>query len=247
MTLSPKIALNDWSLLTKQPIFLMVANLRVWCTLLDYSSDYEEDEDDILDMEPMPEELPTFATHQEQYKKNWKIMANIRKEIIVIRKKMLPISNKFYHHNGLCLLFTCIHSKMLAAQENNVQSMEKEDIHYPTKDEVADDQVYDTFLKLQIPGEPIDLVFDDDEKKDDDDDHHDPKSLGKDDAEPKDSTKPPPSTSPPKDGRDKGKGVAEGSNNHLHHPNSPPKVMEAAMKEKAQFLFCSQSIDWPTQ
>ena len=84
MTLSQKIALNDWSLLLKQPIFLMVANLRVWCTLLDYSSDYEEDEEDILDMEPVPEELPYFTTHQEQYKKNWKIMANIRKEIIVI-------------------------------------------------------------------------------------------------------------------------------------------------------------------
>ena len=84
MTLSQKIALNDWSLLTKQPVFLMVGNLRVWCTLLDYSSDYEEDEDEIFDMEPVPEELPTFATHQEQYKKNWKIMANIRKGIIVI-------------------------------------------------------------------------------------------------------------------------------------------------------------------
>ena len=86
--------------------------------------------------------------------------------------------------------------------------MEKEDIQYPTEDQVADDQVYHTFLNLQIPGEPIDLVSDDDKKKDDDDDHNDPKSSGKDDAEPKDSTKPPPSTSPPKDGRDKGKGAA---------------------------------------
>ena len=145
-------------------------------------------------MEPVPEELPTFATHQEQYKKNWKIMASLRKEIIVVRSKMLPINNKFYHHNGLFLLFTRIHSKMVAAQENNLQSMEKEDIHYPAEDEVADDEVYNKFLQLQIPGEPIDLVSDDEDKKDDDDDHHDPKSSAKDEVNPRDSTKPPPST-----------------------------------------------------
>ena len=131
---------------------------------------------------------------------------------------------------------------MLAAQENNLQSMEKEDIHYPTEDQVVDDQVYDTFLKLQIPGEPIDLVFDDDDKKDDDDDHSDPKSSGKDDAKPKDSTKPPPSTSPPKDGRDKGKGVAQGSNQSIPPSTSPPKVMEAAMKEKAHSSFVANPL-----
>ena len=64
MTLAQKIDL-DWSLLLQQPVFLMVANLRVWTTLFSYSSDFEEDEADILDMEPVVAEmLPTFATHQ---------------------------------------------------------------------------------------------------------------------------------------------------------------------------------------
>ena len=70
LTLAQKIDLNDWSLLLQQPIFLMVANLRVWSTLLRYSIDYEENEEDILEMEPVAEVLPPFATHQEQYKKN---------------------------------------------------------------------------------------------------------------------------------------------------------------------------------
>ena len=131
---------------------------------------------------------------------------------------------------------------MLAAQENNLQSMEKEDIHYPIEDEVADDEVYDKFLQLQIPREPIDLVSNDDDKKDDDDDHHDPKSSGKDEADPKDSTKPPPSTSPPKDGRDKGKGIAEGSSQSPPPSTSPPKVMEAAMKEKAHSSFVANPL-----
>ena len=82
LTLAQKIELNVWSLLSRQPVFLMVANLRVWSTLLRYSSDYEEDEADILEMEPVAEVLPQFATHQAQYQKNWKIMASIRKEII---------------------------------------------------------------------------------------------------------------------------------------------------------------------
>ena len=77
MTLAQKIDL-DWSLLLQQPVFLMVANLRVWTTLFSYSSNFKEEEADILDMEPVAEMLPTFATNQEQYKKNWKIMASIR-------------------------------------------------------------------------------------------------------------------------------------------------------------------------
>ena len=48
-----------------QPIFLMVGNLRVWCTLLEHSSDFEEEEDETFDMEPVPEELPNFTTHQD--------------------------------------------------------------------------------------------------------------------------------------------------------------------------------------
>ena len=106
----------------------MVGSLRVWCTLLEHSFDFEEEEDEALDMELVPKELPSYTTNQDQYKKNWKIMAIFKKPIIVIRSTMLQISNKLYHHNGLCLLFTQIHKKMLAAQENSLQQMEKEGI-----------------------------------------------------------------------------------------------------------------------
>ena len=169
-------------------------------------------------------------------------MASLRKEIIVVQEKMLHFNNKFYHHNGIYLLFTCIHSKMVAAQEKNLQSMEKEDIQYPAKDEVADDKVYDKFLKLQIPRDPIDLVSNDEDKKDDDDDHHNPKSSSKDEANPRDSTKPPPSISPPKDGRYKGKGIAKGSSQSPSPSTSPTKVMEAAMKEKAHSYFIANPL-----
>ena len=205
MTLAQKIDLDDWSLLLQQPIFLMVANLRVWTTLFSYSSDFEEDEAEFLDMEPVAEMLPTFATHQAQYKKNWKIMASIRKEIIVVQNKMLPINNKYYHHNGLCHLFTRIHSKMVAAQDNILQSMEKDDIHYPAKEEVADDEVYNKFLNLQIPGEPIDLVSEDEDKGDDDHHHHDPKGSSKDEANPR-------------------------TPQALHHPHHHPKMAKIRVK-----------------
>ena len=75
-------------------------------------------------------------------------MATLKQHIIVIKNKMLQISNKFYPHNGLCLLFTRIHKKMIATQDNSLQQMEKEDIQYSTEDQVADDQVYHIFLKL---------------------------------------------------------------------------------------------------
>ena len=211
MTLAQKIDL-DWSLLLQQPVFLMVANLRVWTTLFSYSSNFTEEENDILDMEPVADILPGFATNQEQYKKNWKIMASVRKEIIVIRNKMLPIPDKYYHHNGLCHLFTRIHSKMVAAKDNILHSMEKDDIHYPADEEVVDDEVYHKFLKLQIPGEPIDLVSDDEDKGDDHHHHHqDPKSSEQDEANPKDHTNTTPPKSPPRDNQDKGKGKAEGT------------------------------------
>ena len=69
MTLAQKINL-DWSLLLQQPVFLMVANLRVWTTLFSYSLDFKEEEAEVLDMDPVAEMLSTFATNQAQYKKN---------------------------------------------------------------------------------------------------------------------------------------------------------------------------------
>ena len=48
----------------------MVGSLRVWCTLLENSLDFEEEEDEALDMEPVPEELPSYTANQDQYKKN---------------------------------------------------------------------------------------------------------------------------------------------------------------------------------
>ena len=100
---------------------------------------------------------------------------------------------------------------MVAAQNNIPQSMEKEDIHYLAEEEVADDEVYIKFLKLQIPGEPIDLVSEDEDKGDDDDDHHNPKDSSKDEENTRDSTHPPTLPSPPKADKDKGKGNAEGT------------------------------------
>ena len=243
LTLAQKIDL-DWSLLLQQPIFLMVANLRVWATLFSYSSIFTEEENDILDMEPVVADiLPGFATNQEQYRKNWKIMATIREEIIVIRKKMLSIPDKYYHHNGLCHLFTRIHSKMVAAMDNTLHSMEKDDIHYPANEEVADDEVYHQFLKLQIPGEPINLVSEDEDNGDDDDHHHQgPKNSEQDDANPKDHTNTSPPKSPPKDNQDKGKGKADGTNQSNPPTNSPPKVMEAAMKTRVDSSYVANPL-----
>ena len=100
---------------------------------------------------------------------------------------------------------------MVAAQDNILHSMEKDDIHYPAKEEVADDEVGNKFLNLQIPGEPIDLVSNDEDKGDDDDNHNDPKDSSKDEAQIQGThTNPPPPKSPPRDGQDKGKGIDVG-------------------------------------
>ena len=120
--------------------------------------------------------------------------------------------------------------------------MEKEDIHYPAKEEVADDEVYQKFLKLQIPGEPIDLVSDDEDKGDDDDDHQNPKDSSQDDANPRDHTKPTTPKSPPKDGTDKGKEITEGTGRSSPPTTSPPKVMEAAMKTKVNSSFVANPL-----
>ena len=84
--------------------------------------------------------------------------------------------------------------------------MEKEDIQYPAEEEVADDEVYNKFLNLQIRGEPIDLVSDDEDKGDDDHHHHDPKGSGMDEAR------------------------IPGTPPSLHHPHHHPKMTEIRVR-----------------
>ena len=68
----------------------------------------------------------------------------------MVCNKMLPINDKYYHHNGLCHLFMRIHSKMVAAQDNILHSHGEKRHSLPYQREVADDEVYHKFLKLQI-------------------------------------------------------------------------------------------------
>ena len=122
---------------------------------------------------------------------------------------------------------------MVSAQDNILHSMEKDDIHYPAKEEVADDEVYHKFLYKSS---------NDKDKGDDHHHHHDPKGSSQDDANPRDHTKPTPPKSPPRDGQDKGKGTAKGNSQSTPPTTSPHKVMEAAMKTKANSSFVANPL-----
>ncbi|KAI5075987.1 hypothetical protein GOP47_0008052 [Adiantum capillus-veneris] len=78
---------------------------------------------------------------------------------------MAKQSDKWYHDNGLCYLFSCVHENMLKGKPGRI---ENKDVQYPTREEVEMEEVFSMFTKLQIPGEVINL--DDNKDKGDNDD-----------------------------------------------------------------------------
>ena len=80
---------------------------------------------------------------------------------------MAKQSDKVYHENGLCYLFSCVYEKMIKGEPNSINN---KDVQYPTSEEVESQDVFSMFQKLQIPGEVINLDDKGDNKGDDDDD-----------------------------------------------------------------------------
>ena len=160
-------------------------------------------------------------------------MATLKKRILAIRSNMAKQSDKVYHENGLCYLFSCVYGKMLKGEPNNI---ENKDVQYAASKEVESQEVFSMFKKLQIPGEVID-IDDKGETKGDDDDDAAPSSKGT----PKEDTtqeKPKPSRTPPakepKKTPQKGKGASQGHEKRSTPTKEksllqlePAKVMEA--------------------
>ena len=189
--------------------------------------------------------LPSSPTTEAQYFHNWKLMATLKKRILAIRSKMAKQSDKVYHENGLCYLFTCVYGKMIEGEPNNINNINNinnKDVQYPDSEKVDSQEVFSMFKKLQIPGDVIDIDDKGDNKGDDDDDDAPSSKRAPKEGTDKEGSGPSgtPPAKEPKETPQKEKGAAQG-----HEKKSPPskekallqlepaKIMEAAMKGQA--------------
>ena len=202
----------------------------------------------MIQMDVEAANLPSPPTTEAQYSHNWNLMATLKKRILAIRSKMAKQSDKVYHENGLCYLFTCVYAKMIEGEPNNINN---NDVQYPDSEKVESQEVFSIFQKLQIPGDVIDIDDKGDNKGDDDDD--DAPSSKRAPKEGKDKEGPGPSGTPPakepKEAPQKGKGTAQGherkspsSKDKAQLQLEPAKVMESAMKGQARSTFIANPL-----
>ena len=74
----------DWSFLTEQDTFIIVRCLRAWCTLMENSEEYKEDDGETIQMNVETANLPSSPTTKAQYSHNWNLMATLKKRILAI-------------------------------------------------------------------------------------------------------------------------------------------------------------------
>ena len=97
--------------------------LRTWCTLMENSEEYKEDDGEMIQLDVKAANLPSSPTTKAHYSSNnWKIMATLKKRILAIRSKMARQSDKVYHENGLYYLFSCVYGKLLKGEPNNIKN-----------------------------------------------------------------------------------------------------------------------------
>jgi len=86
----------------------------------------------MINLEGAEVSLPPIKNAKAQYEENWKIMAELKNRIITLRPKLLQQSNKVYHENGLCHIFSCVYQQISKAQfYGQIVNMEHEDVQYP--------------------------------------------------------------------------------------------------------------------
>ena len=76
--------LVDWSFLTEQDTFIIVRCLRAWCTLMENSEEYKEDDGEMIQLDVEAANLPSSPTTETQYPHNWKLMAMLKKRILAV-------------------------------------------------------------------------------------------------------------------------------------------------------------------
>ena len=80
-------------------------------------------------------------------------MATLKKKILAIQLKIAKQSDKSYHENGLCYLFSCVYEKILKGELNKIGN---KDIQYPTNETVETKKV---FLATLMTKERIKLTM----------------------------------------------------------------------------------------
>ena len=78
------ISVTKWSFLTEQDTFIIVRCLRSWCTLMEESKDYKEDDGEMIQLDVEAANLPSSPTTEAHYSHNWKLMATLKKRILAI-------------------------------------------------------------------------------------------------------------------------------------------------------------------
>ena len=129
---------------------------------MEHTDDFKEDDDEMINLNEEQLTLPSFIGSEVQYAKNWLIMKTLKRRILDIRARMIKQVGKLYHENGLCQLFSRVHQQLTQAMDGNLHLMEKDDIQYPSAEEVSQDEVFQHFKSLRIPG--VDSIIDIDGK-----------------------------------------------------------------------------------
>ena len=100
---------------------------------MENSEAYKEDDGEMIQLDVEAANLPSSPTTKTQYSHNWKLMAALKKRILASQSKMAKQSDKVYHENGLCYLFSCVYGKMIKGEPNNINN---KDVQYPASEEV---------------------------------------------------------------------------------------------------------------
>ena len=136
---------------------------------------------------------------------------------------MIKHEEKLYHENGLCHLFSKVHQRLVQAMEGNMVLIEKEDIRYPTVEEVNQDEVFQHFKILQILGvDSIDDIEENDKGGNDDDDTPDTKGPPRKDDKGNEAGN---SSKPPTTQQEKGKDTLKDA--QLQQHQNVEKVMQS--------------------